>query len=113
MYPSVIIAFNIAPNCMIGKLIIEDIREMPKYNYKEPPSDKDKKKSDNNASRYDAGQDFVDNLLAGNIALLGSTWFNLPDYETIRKEFQKRFGVNPRIKIILDYKNKFKEEVRI
>lgn len=98
---------------MIGKLIILDVKDMPKYNYKEPPSDKDKKKSDNNASRYDAGQDFVDNLLAGNIALLGSTWFNLPDYNTIREEFQKRFGINPRVQIIIPYKEKFDKEVRV
>ena len=111
MYPNTIIVFNIAPNCMIGKLIIKDVNEMPKYNYKEPPSDKDKKKSDNNATRYDAGQDFIDNLLSGNIALLGSTWFNLPDYEMVREEFVKRFGVNPKIKIIMGCKETFERLV--
>lgn len=93
MYPNTIIAFNIAPNTMIGKLIIEGINEMPRFNYKEPPSDKDKKKKKDKAVRYDAGQDFMDNLLTGNYALLGSTWFNLPTYEYIRKEFIRRFGL--------------------
>ena len=44
MYPNVIITFNIAPNCMIGKLIIERDEPYKAYDYKEPPSLKDKKK---------------------------------------------------------------------
>ena len=35
----------------------------------------------------------MDNLLTGNYALLGSTWFNLPTYDYIRKEFIRRFGL--------------------
>lgn len=93
MYPSVIIAFNIAPNTMIGKLLIEEVKAMPRFDYKEPPSDKDKKKAKDKAIRYDAGQDFMDNLLTGNYALTGSTWFNLPDYATIVQELKKRYRI--------------------
>jgi hypothetical protein len=90
MYPHIIIAFNIAPNCMIGKLMINtDIQTLINNlnNYDD--------------EKYDAGKDFVDNMLVKNHSMMGSKWFNLPNTaeldEMIRKEFNIRKKVSEKI----------------
>lgn len=104
MYPHIIIAFNIAPNCMIGKLVLnKDIKDY--YNQKDIDNDK-----------YDAGKDFVDNLLIGNVGNMGAKWFGLPDIEKINQLVREAFGINPKIIINAD-KEKFNryylEEMKI
>ena len=97
---------------MIGKLIIERDEPYKAYDYKEPPSLKDKKKKTNNSVKYDAGQDFIDKLLTGNVALVGIEWFGLPGYEEIRDEFIKRFNI-PHCTSYIVNKKELKERVRI
>jgi DNA polymerase family B len=81
MYPHIIIAFNIAPNCMIGKLIIGgDIQEA----YKNASKD---------GKVEDAGKDFLDNLLAGNVANMGTKWFGLPDAVELNAMVKKKFNI--------------------
>jgi len=88
-YPNMIMALNISPNCMIAKLLldttIEDI-----YNIKDIEEDK-----------YDAGRDFVDNLLICNPANMGSKWFNLPKIEELNTLIRQKFSLNKQSKIII------------
>lgn len=86
MYPSIIIAFNIAPNTMFGKLIIgtdgaqlyadimnsEDIEEI--------------------MSSVDLGAEFADDLQVGDLLTIGKKWFGLPDIEQLIHEFGVAHG---------------------
>lgn len=88
MYPHLIITFNIAPNCMIGKLIIDnDVYNMLKD------------LNDIGDIKYDAGQDFIDNYLINNIPLMGSKWFNLPGVKKLDKLIRDKFKINKKKKI--------------
>jgi DNA polymerase elongation subunit (family B) len=105
MYPHIIIAFNIAPNCMIGKLIIGgEIQDA----YKAAAS-KDGKVED-------AGKDFMDNLLVGNVANMGSKWFGLPNVVELNAMLRKKFNMNTRKRVVLsevDVKKYFAEPLII
>lgn len=91
MYPHIIIAFNIAPNCMIGKLMINtDIESLVKS------------LNDYEEEKYDAGKDFVDNLLIHNVATMGSKWFNLPNVCELDKMIRKEFNVKSKKIIEID-----------
>lgn len=81
MYPNILIVFNIAPNCMIGKLLIDrSIEDI--YN-----------SNDANNEKYDAGKDFMDNVLTRNYANIGTKWFNMPRAEEIFSDFEKEFNI--------------------
>lgn len=86
MYPNTNIAFNISPNTMYGKVIID--------------------KEDSDPLEVDVGKDFMENLPIGNYATLGSTFFNLPKFEDLYKEFKSIVKIKK--KRILDIK---KEDV--
>lgn len=81
MYPFIIISFNIAPNCMVGKLLIN-----AEYN------EVLKESLDGNID--DMGKDFIDNLLTENPSVMGSKWFSLPKIDTLIEELEKEFGLN-------------------
>lgn len=89
MYPNIIITFNIAPSTMIGKLIIDreyiDIINTVKDEKVEDP-----------------GKEFVDNLLIGNHALMGTKWFNLPGIVELCELATARFGIKNKIQINID-----------
>ena len=87
MYPHIIITFNIAPNCMVGKLLIDN--DMGKII-------KDLNEGD---IKYDAGQDFIDNYLTNNIPLMGSKWFNLTKTQKLDELIRKKFKINKKKKI--------------
>lgn len=104
MYPHIIIAFNIAPNCMVGKLIIGG----------------DIQKAYNNASLdgkiEDAGKDFVDNLLVNNVASMGSKWFGLPGMEELNTKLREKFNMTDLRRVTLsdlDVKKYFAEPLVI
>lgn len=86
MYPNTIISFNVAPNTMIGKLIIgeEDIQNVYKT------------AADKNGKKEDLGKDFVDNLLTGNVLNMGTKWFNLPSTLELSKLVEEEFNVKRR-----------------
>lgn len=89
MYPHIIITFNVAPNTMIGKLIIGgDIQEA----YKNASDD---------GKVEDAGKDFVDNMLVGNVANMGTKWFNLPNIMELKEMIKKRFNISDKKKITI------------
>jgi len=92
MYPSIIICFNIEPNSMIGKLIIETNKELP--NYIEDIDDKGKKE--------DIGKIFVDNMLTGDLNSLGHAFFNLPKLEEIDSIIKEELNIKPKSKLIID-----------
>lgn len=84
MYPYIIISFNIAPNTMIGKLIIGgDIQEA---------FESAKLEAEGKSKVEDPGKDFVDNMLIGNVANMGTKWFNLPGMDKIFEMANERFG---------------------
>lgn len=99
-YPSMIMAFNISPNCIVGKLIlnttIEDL-----YNTK-----------DIDEGKYDAGKDFVDNLLVNNPANMGSKWFNLPKIDELDRLIKEKFLITNKSKLIIpeDFGKKYYSE---
>lgn len=88
MYPNIIIAFNIAPNCMVGKLII-DRDYLDIYN------------DDSVDGGDDMGKEFVDNMLIKNIPSMGTKWFSLPDVADMDARIQERFGINKGTRTIL------------
>lgn len=83
MYPYIIIVFNIAPNTMVGKLTIGGSIEEA---YNNAIDEKTGKKED-------AGKDFIDNMLTGNVLNMGTKWFNLPKTEAIAKELMDHLNV--------------------
>jgi len=89
MYPHIIITFNVAPNCMIGKLVLnKEIKDM--YNKKDIDNDK-----------YDAGKDFVDNMLIKNVANMGTKWFKLPDVVELDSLVRNKFKIQDTTKIVM------------
>lgn len=104
MYPHIIIAFNIAPNCMVGKLIIGgSIQEA--YN----AASKDGKIED-------AGKDFVDNLLVKNVANMGTKWFGLPGVTELNDMLRERMNMQQKERVVLseaDVKKYFAEPLII
>ena len=92
MYQSIIICFNIEPNSMIGKLIIENNKELP--NYIEDIDDKDKKE--------DIGKIFIDNMLIGDLNSLGHDFFNLPKLEEIDSVIKEKLNIKKNKKLIID-----------
>jgi DNA polymerase elongation subunit (family B) len=104
MYPHIIIAFNIAPNCMVGKLIIGgSIQEA----YKNASQD---------GKVEDAGKDFVDNLLVGNVANMGTKWFGLPGIIELNAKLRAKFGMSEKKRVVLsenDVKKYFAEPLII
>lgn len=103
MYPHIIIAFNIAANCMVGKLVIDS-------DYKKIAQEAIAGKID------DTGKDFVDNMLTRNPALMGSKWFNLPDIDELDTLVRETFKINTKDQFNVDqnYADKyFVEKVRV
>jgi len=95
MYPSIIICFNIEPNSMIGKLIIESNKEIP--NYVDDIDEKGKKE--------DIGKIFIDNMLTGDLNSLGHTFFNLPKLEEIDSIIKERLNIKTKKQLIIDINN--------
>jgi DNA polymerase elongation subunit (family B) len=112
MYPHIIIAFNIAPNTMIAKLIIsksiEDVIKDTMEDLTTIIDDEDddvettKKTKKVEDEKYDAGKDFMDNLLTDNLSMFGSKWFNLPTIEELDLELQKTFNISDKTVISID-----------
>jgi len=88
MYPNIIITFNVAPNTMIGKLIIDSsIGEVSR-----------KIQNSDNSDIDDKGKEFVDNYLIGNYGLMGTKWFGLPGILELDKKVREQFGIKNRKK---------------
>ncbi|MMZ42328.1 DNA polymerase II [compost metagenome] len=79
MYPNIIIAFNIAPSCMVAKLVID-------RSYLDIANDDDEVLDDQ-------GKEFVDNLLIGNVANMGTRWFGLPKAEELDDMIRSKFKI--------------------
>lgn len=93
MYPNIIITFNIGPNCLVGKLTVNDKMISDRYNFKEIAE-----------GSYDAGKDFMEAVLSGNVLMTGTRWFNLPDTNTLLKELEVEFGLNKNIKKSINFR---------
>lgn len=87
MYPSEIIAFNISPATMIGKLSLDsgNMTDADYVNRVEKLLD--------NGKIDDMGKDFIDNYLTQNVLNLSTKWFNLPSVEKVVKEFATENGL--------------------
>lgn len=104
LYPSIIITFNIAPNCLIGKLIINEsvsdlvtrmVKAMDKANNPDKNDEDELVEKDEfdddeqvNVEYKDDGGEFIEDLITNNISLVGNKWFNLPNLEDIIKELE-------------------------
>lgn len=71
LYPSIIIAFNIGRETMIGKLILDGFSHM-----NPDPTD----------VLYDQGKTFMEALLSKDWPYIGATYFNLPTTEELLEE---------------------------
>lgn len=107
MYPSMIMAFNIERNTMIGKLILLGF-DSPRYEHdfmgdktekelrdsekKDNDDDDDEIDEDDIPDFYDAGSDFMDNYLTNDVFSLGSKWFGLPNMDELADGFSKFIG---------------------
>ena len=93
LYPNIITAFNIERNTMIGKLVIPGITQ-DTYDHvfvnTEVLSGEDDME-DYEDTKYDSGQDFVDNYLTGDILSIATKWFNLPSFDQLNEKFKKKF----------------------
>lgn len=119
MYPHIIIAFNIERNTMIGKLLIEGFnkdRYSHKFNY-DAAIDVEFEDIDDDTedidSTYDAGKDFMDNYLTGDVLTIGSKWFNLPSFDEINKEFRKEFKIKKKKRSFMKKIEYFIDELKI
>ena len=107
MYPHIIVSHNIERNTMIGKLIIPGF-EIDPYdhffvdeeiydNSDDEDDDEDELTEEPEVLRkYDAGRDFVEGYLTGDILSFGKRWFNLPSYDELVKDFKEEYKVKPR-----------------
>lgn len=104
LYPSIIITFNIAPNCLIGKLLINESvgdlvkninkaiarQEAAKAERKKNGDTEEEEDDDDEALEIeDKGKDFMDDLLCSNPAIVGKKWFNLPGTEDILNQLKE------------------------
>lgn len=116
MYPHIIIAFNIERNTMIGKLIIEGFDE-DRYEHffinnttavsSADDDDDDEEDGDDSLSlTYDAGKDYVDNIICGDIISIGTKWHNLPDFAETYSEFKRQMDIKPKVRLSLRSKIK-------
>lgn len=115
MYPNIIIAFNIERHTMVAKLIILDVDE-ENYQYKSlieksvndelDDSDEFDDEFDDEEeiedTSYDAGKDFIDNVLTSDVLSLGTKWFNLPDIYEITKIIESKSNNKPKKQINID-----------
>jgi hypothetical protein len=65
--------------------------------------------SEKEDEKYDAGKDFVDNMLVNDVASLGTKWFNLPDVSQLDAMIQSKFSINKNkvIKLEKEKHNKY------
>ena len=96
MYPNIIIAFNMAPNTLIGKLFVnENPNDLIKKINSLKVSDIDESEVDDDEEEEvgvildDMGKEFIDNLLTGDVSSTGTKWFNLPKIEDILERVKK------------------------
>ena len=110
LYPSIIIAFNISPATMIGKLFVDENPEILARNINKAIDNREKEKDnmkklsqltsegldddDDDEEAIDVedrGKSFVEDYLTGNIPNTGSKWFNLPSITDICKRIDKEY----------------------
>ena len=124
LYPSIIIGFNIAPNTMIGKLIIGksildttndimgDLTTIIAHEDDEGDEEFEELK-DETDEKYDAGKFFVDNFLVCSPIQFGTEWFNLPTVEEMIIMVKDEL-FNPKTKVInIKDDTKFIEPLKI
>ena len=108
MYPNATVAFNIERNTMIGKLIIPEFTEERYdhifvneeiYNNASDEDDDDVDDEPEVLKAYDAGKDFIEGYLSGDVISLGTKWFNLPSYDKINEEFKKKHKIKSKTRI--------------
>lgn len=78
LYPSIIIAFNIGRETMIGKLVLDGFAHL-----NPDPTD----------ILYDQGRHFIEALLSKDYSYIGKTYFNLPDIEECVKDLDEIYKI--------------------
>lgn len=76
MYPNIIIAFNIAQNTMVGKIIIKLDCEHDNDLYIDMLNATD---MDSLADLKDLGSEFLDDIQVGDVLHICTKWFKLPN----------------------------------
>lgn len=100
MYPNEMISFNIAPNCMLGKLII-DRKYVDILN-------------DIEGEKEDLGKDFIENFLVGNVGTMGSKWFGLPSFDELHEMLREKLDIKDHRKInISDHDTYYLQKITI
>ena len=101
-YPWTTISFNIAPNTMYGKLLIEDkyYHGNAKNIYEEDPN-----------LKFECGKEFVENYITGDPIRLGMNWFGLPSIEQMLDDLNEKYPKHT--PIIMENKGDYLEEVNV
>jgi DNA polymerase elongation subunit (family B) len=108
MYPHITVVYNIERSTMIGKLIIVGFDSEP-YDHiytsdiyydntnTDDDMDEDEFYDEPESIRdYDAGGDFVECYLSGDLITMGKRFFNLPSYDKILEDFRNEKKIKPR-----------------
>ena len=77
MYPHIIIAHNIGPESMIGKIVVDGFDYLDR---------------DPSAKMYDGGKYFIEALMSKDYGFIGKTYFKLPDVEDMYDEIMQLEG---------------------
>lgn len=93
LYPSIKITHNIGPHTLVGKISLKE-KVYDRYTEYDMGANKDKK------YQYDAGKDFIENMLCNNPIMTGVRWFNLPNMTEILEKVAYKFGRDDAKKII-------------
>lgn len=83
MYPWTIISFNISPKTMIGKLIIDE------DHYK---GNANKAEEEDIELKFEAGKQFVEDILSQDYTKVGRNWFGLPSVKDMLNELEEEYG---------------------
>lgn len=71
LYPSMMVEFGIAPNTMVGRLLLNEGIRDNENRYGDPD--------------YTPGGSFIRDIISKNFNILGSRWFKLPTYDELYK----------------------------
>lgn len=89
MYPNIIIAFNIAQNTMVGKIIIKLNGEEDNDLYVEMLNANN---IEDLSELKDLGSEFLDDLQVGDILHICSKWFKLPNIVDLINDAHEEFA---------------------
>ena len=92
LYPSIVLENNMAPNTQIGRIIIEDPKDISKrYSRNEH---QDMFTNDDEEAKYSRGGEFLENFMSSNILEFCWRWMNLGDIFDVISDIKEFYSYN-------------------